>query len=156
MGILLAGFSSVYLYVLASSVAWEETTDHRGAVSAEYIGPRFPDASVLGDSEFEDFEATAYCIYGTTFSGVVVQRGIVAADPSILPIGSVIEVRAGKYSGIYTVMDTGAVIKGRIIDIYMPEYEEAIEFGRQQVQLRVLRHGWHPEESTDFNLSVAG
>lgn len=103
--------------------------------------------------EYEDFEATAYCVYGITYSGVRVKRGIVAADPKVLPIGSVIEVLAGDYTGIYTVMDTGGLIKGRIIDIYMPEYEEAIQFGRQQVRLRVLRRGWAPATS---DLSVAG
>jgi len=107
------------------------------------------------------FEATAYCDFGITFSGVLVQRGIVAADPKILPIGSVIEVRAGKYSGIYTVMDTGGLVKGRIIDIYMPEYEEAIQFGRQQVGVRLLRIGWDPEQANpnglvDPSLALAG
>ena len=66
-----------------------------------------------------------------TFSGVRVRRGIVAADPDILPIGSVIEVHAGRYSGIYTVMDTGDAVKGTIIDIYMPNHEEAIQFARR-------------------------
>ncbi len=60
-----------------------------------------------------------------------VRRGIVAADPDILPIGSVIEVHAGRYSGIYTVMDTGDAVKGTIIDIYMPNHEEAIQFARR-------------------------
>lgn len=93
--------------------------------------------------QFERFEATAYCDNGITFSGVRVRRGIVAADPDILPISSVIEVQAGRYSGIYTVMDTGDAIKGTIIDIDMPNHEEAIQFGRRPVQIRVLRYGWN-------------
>jgi 3D (Asp-Asp-Asp) domain-containing protein len=97
------------------------------------------------EGPYDFFEATAYCDFGRTFSGVVVQRGIVAADPEILPIGSVIEVLAGDYSGIYTVMDTGGLVKGDLIDIYMPEYEEAIQFGRRKVKLRVLRYGWLPD-----------
>lgn len=108
------------------------------------------------DTQFESFEATAYCDFGITFSGVLVQRGIVAADPKILPIGSVIEVEAGDYSGIYTVMDTGGVVKGRIIDIYMPDYEEAIQFGRQEVNVRIIRRGWHPEAIPTFEYTVAG
>lgn len=102
------------------------------------------------------FEATAYCDFGITYSGVWVQRGIVAADPHILPIGSVIEVQAGDYSGIYTVMDTGGVVKGRIIDIFLPDYDEAIQFGRQEVKVRVLRKGWDPEIAEDQGLIVAG
>jgi 3D (Asp-Asp-Asp) domain-containing protein len=106
--------------------------------------------------DYEDFTATAYNVYGITYSGVVVRKGIVAADPQILPIGSVIEIAAGKYSGIYTVMDTGAVIKGNIIDIYLPDYEEAMRFGRQRVKVRVVRHGWSPEDSVPQFLNVAG
>ena len=94
--------------------------------------------------DYRRFEATAYCDYGITFSGVLVHRGIVAADPKVLPIGSIIDVKAGDYSGIYTVMDTGGKVKGKIIDIYMPDYDEAIQFGRQPVVLKVLRHGWTP------------
>lgn len=102
-------------------------------------------------ADYRQFEATAYCDYGITFSGVLVQRGIVAADPRILPIGSVIEVSAGHYSGIYMVMDTGGKVEGEIIDIYMPDYEEAIQFGRQPVVLRVLRHGWLSEPDSGIS-----
>ena len=48
-----------------------------------------PELPETQDSDYLQFEATAYCDYGITFSGVLVQRGIVAADPKILPIGSV-------------------------------------------------------------------
>ncbi len=105
---------------------------------------------------YEVFEATAYCDFGITYSGVLVHRGIVAADPRVLPIGSVIEVSAGDYSGIYTVMDTGGVVKGELIDIYMPDYEEAIQFGRQSVGVRVIRHGWQPDQLLGFEYTVAG
>lgn len=102
-----------------------------------FVGPR--------DSGYRVFVATAYCLKGVTRSGVRVRRGIVAADPSRIPLGSVIQVRAGSYSGIYRVLDTGSAIKGEIIDIYVPDYREAMRFGRQRVQVRVLRHGWDRE-----------
>ena len=108
------------------------------------------------EPDYEVFEVTAYCDSGITRSGAYVKRGIVAADPSTLPIGSVIEVEAGRYSGIYTVLDTGSAVKGQIIDIYMPSYEEAIEFGRQCVKVRVLRHGWHSDPSDAFSSGIAG
>ena len=96
-------------------------------------------------AQVHNFEATAYCDHGITFSGVYVQRGIVAGDPHVLPIGSIIEVEAGSYSGVFSVMDTGRLIKGRIIDIFIPDYEEAIQFGRQQVTVKVIRLGWNPD-----------
>src|SRR5262245_64070719 len=54
------------------------------------------------------FTATAYCKGTTTASGVNVRTGIAAADPDLLPVGSVVQIdRLGdKYNGIYTIMDT--------------------------------------------------
>lgn len=96
------------------------------------------------------FRATAYCKGITTASGVAVQTGIAAADPALLPVGSVIDISAPdpKYSGIYTVMDTGPAIQGRLIDIYMWSCYEALDFGRMPIQLTVLRLGWNPKATT--------
>jgi 3D (Asp-Asp-Asp) domain-containing protein len=96
------------------------------------------------------FTATAYCKGTTTASGVNVRTGIAAADPGILPVGSVIQVdRLGeKYNGIYTIMDTGPKVQGRHIDIYMWSCHEALELGRRTMQIEVLRMGWNPRAST--------
>jgi 3D (Asp-Asp-Asp) domain-containing protein len=85
--------------------------------------------------------ATAYCIKGHTKSGVRAQHGIVAADPRLFPIGTTFRILApGRpYAGIYTVMDTGASVKGREIDIFMPNCERAERFGRRSVRVRVIR-----------------
>ena len=92
------------------------------------------------------FTATAYCKGTTTASGVNVRTGIAAADPDILPVGSVVQVdRLGeKYNGIYTIMDTGPKVQGRHIDIYMWSCHEALALGRQTMQIIVLRMGWNP------------
>ena len=97
------------------------------------------------------FTATAYCRGTTTASGVNVRNGIAAADPDLLPVGSVIQVdRLGeRYNGIYTVMDTGPAVQGRHIDIYMWNCDEArYEFGRRAAGITVLRLGWNPLAST--------
>jgi 3D (Asp-Asp-Asp) domain-containing protein len=96
------------------------------------------------------FQATAYCKGTTTASGVNVRSGIAAADPALLPVGSVISVNSGeaKYSGIYTIMDTGPAVQGRILDVYMWSCHEALAFGRKQIQVTVLRLGWNPRAST--------
>jgi 3D (Asp-Asp-Asp) domain-containing protein len=92
------------------------------------------------------FSATAYCKGITTASGATVQTGVVASDPSLLPVGSVIQVDSlrSPYNGIYTVLDTGPAVQGRLIDIYMWSCYEALEFGRQPMRLTVLRLGWNP------------
>ena len=45
----------------------------------------------------------------------------------------------GKVSKAYLACDTGAAIKGNRIDIYMENYDEAINFGRQKVRVRVIK-----------------
>jgi 3D (Asp-Asp-Asp) domain-containing protein len=84
------------------------------------------------------FRATAYCLRGRTASGGGVRRGIVAADPRVLPLGTRIYINAGGYSGTYTVTDTGGVIKGRILDIWVPSCSEAMRFGRRNISVSVL------------------
>jgi|GEM_PF-1737001 len=93
-----------------------------------------------------EFTATAYSIKGVTATGIRARHGIIAADPRVLPIGSVVRIHAGKYSGIYTVLDTGASVKGRKIDVHFPEVKDAREFGRRKVKVQVLRYGWAPNK----------
>ena len=96
------------------------------------------------------FNATAYCKGTTTASGVGVRTGIAAADPGLLPVGSVLNVATGdqRYNGVYTVMDTGPKVQGRILDLYMWNCNEALRFGRREVAVTVLRLGWDPKASS--------
>jgi len=91
--------------------------------------------------EAKNFRATAYCLRGRTATGGNVRRGIVAADPRVLPLGTRIQLNAGAYSGTYTVADTGGSVKGRILDIWVPSCSEAIRFGRRSVQVSVMGKG---------------
>ena len=95
------------------------------------------------------FTATAYCKGETTASGVGVRTGIAAADPAILPVGSVVRLETPnpRYSGVWTIMDTGPAVRGRSVDLYLWSCKEALQFGRRSVRLTVLRLGWSPENS---------
>jgi 3D (Asp-Asp-Asp) domain-containing protein len=96
------------------------------------------------------FKATAYCKGSTTASGVMARTGVAAADPALLPVGSVVNIATGdaKYNGVYTIMDTGPAVKGRELDLYMWSCYEALAFGNKQVQITVLRMGWDPQASS--------
>lgn len=80
------------------------------------------------------FVATAYCLRGRTAMGHAVRRGIIAADPRVLRLGSTITISGG-YAGSYLVSDTGGKIKGKRLDIWMPSCAEARRFGRRTVQV---------------------
>ncbi len=96
------------------------------------------------------FRTTAYCKGQTTASGVGVRTGIAAADPQILPVGTVLNIATGdpRYNGVYTVMDTGPKVQGRVLDIYMWSCHEALRFGRKETEVTVLRLGWDPRASS--------
>ena len=78
-------------------------------------------------------ELTAYCLSGTTRRGRYVRPGIIATDPRVFALIRYVELFAeGKYLGRYLVDDTGRLIKGAHIDVWVPTCEEAVRFGRVQ------------------------
>ncbi len=81
------------------------------------------------------FSATAYCFSGRTAMGHGVRRGLIAADPRVLKLGSKVVISAGAWSGTYLVSDTGGAIKGKKLDIWVPSCSEARKFGRRNVQV---------------------
>ena len=109
------------------------------------MGDRTPDAG-----SHLPFSATAYCTGHTTASGTPPRTGIAAADAQLLPVGSVLNVATGdsRYNGVYTVMDTGPKVQGRLLDLYMWSCHEALKVGRRHVQVTVLRLGWDPKASS--------
>jgi 3D (Asp-Asp-Asp) domain-containing protein len=87
------------------------------------------------------YVATAYSLPGRTASGMRVAKGIIAADPRVLPLGTRVRLDAGPYSGEYVVADTGSAVRGRKIDVWVPTYREACRFGRRTIKLSILSYG---------------
>lgn len=95
-------------------------------------------------------EATAYISYcdtgctGVTKTGTNVQDSIihpnglkiVATDPNIIPLGSILEIDGE----LYVADDTGGAIKGNRIDILMnvDDPTSANKFGRQDMTVKVF------------------
>ena len=99
------------------------------------------------------FQATAYTAYdgtqiGITRGGTNMANGnihtasghrIIAADPSVIPFGSIVKVtlQSGQVI-IAKVDDTGGAINGNIIDLSFASKSEAYAFGRQTVQVEII------------------
>ena len=137
---LVAAFGFVSLYevtALDSKYAARQATRH------ETSAPPRPGERLA-------FSATAYCKGMVTTSGVAAQRGVAAADPEVLPVGSVVEIDSlsTRHNGIYTIMDTGPSVQGRLVDLYMWSCNEALTFGRRPIHLTVMRLGWNPGATT--------
>lgn len=94
-----------------------------------------------------EFTVTAYCkceeccgIWSDcpTYSGAEpVQGETVAADLSVLPIGSVVDIDG---VGERTVQDTG-YIYGNHLDLYFESHQDALEFGRQKLMVEIVTKG---------------
>ena len=93
---------------------------------ASYAPPRY--------GEPVPVEMTAYCLTRTTTRrGRYVRAGIVAADPRLFPLSRYVELYDGRrYLGRFLIDDTGRLIKGNIIDVWMPTCREAKIFGRRK------------------------
>lgn len=73
---------------------------------------------------------------GITASGVKAQRGTVAADTDILPMGTILYIPG---YGWGRVEDRGGAIKGNRLDLFFESHKQALEWGRQQVDVKVWR-----------------
>jgi 3D (Asp-Asp-Asp) domain-containing protein len=108
-------------------------------------------AAVLGPGEHAGFMATAYCKGTTTRAGTAVITGTAAADPKVLPLGSIIRIDGtdARTDGLWVVLDTGPGVQGYRVDLYMWSCTEALTFGRRPVTVTVLRRGWEPGQSVE-------
>lgn len=82
------------------------------------------------------FKVYAYCSGGTTASGTkTTENRTVAVDPKVIPLGSKIMIN-GK---IYVAEDTGGSIKGKKLDIYIPSYDDCIEWGCKELKVYLIK-----------------
>ena len=116
--------------------------------AARLAGFREPTA-LPGPGARLSFSATAYCRGATTTSGVAAQKGVAAADPQLLPVGSVVQVDATdiRYNGIYRSWTPGPSFRAAK-STYVWNCDEAVRFGRRPIHLVVLRLGWNPGATT--------
>ncbi len=78
---------------------------------------------------------------GITASGLPLAVGMIAVDPKVIPLGTkvYIEDPNGVYNfGYALAADTGGAIKGNRIDVCVPTYNDAIQFGVRYLNVYVL------------------
>jgi 3D (Asp-Asp-Asp) domain-containing protein len=81
-------------------------------------------------------DAVAYHLPGRTASGLPVGQGIVAVDPKLIPLGTQMYVPG---YGKSIAADVGVAIRGRIIDLWMPNHAAARKWGRRTLTITVYR-----------------
>lgn len=82
-------------------------------------------------------EATAYAGDTITSTGTTPKWGTIAVDPTVIPYGT--KVYIPKFDMIFTAEDCGSAIKGKRIDIFMNSEAECVKFGRQNMEIKILK-----------------
>jgi 3D (Asp-Asp-Asp) domain-containing protein len=99
--------------------------------------------------EYLVVEATAYYpgpnnygggVGSRTAIGMVAQRGIIAVDPSVIPLGTKLFIDGYGYG---VAGDTGGAIQGLRVDLCYNTYDEAMRYGRQRgIKVYLLGKAW--------------
>ena len=127
---------------------WDPSTRNRGWVQARDVGPIDP--TLVGTAYLPPIgrriawggpaRITMYtCVElggcNATASGLWPKPGMVAVDPSVIPLGSTIWIQG---LGTFLAADTGSLIKGAHLDVFGLSYDEAIEWGVQERAILVF------------------
>lgn len=92
---------------------------------------------------YAEYEITAYCpceyccgkTDGITATGTKATEGrTIAVDPTVIPYGTEVVINGNTY----VAEDCGGAIKGSRIDVYFDSHAEALEFGRQNLEIFVV------------------
>lgn len=110
--------------------------------------------SDVGGTSIGTFEMTSYIAMcqegctGITRSGVDIKNRltyqghrIIATDPNVIPLWSIVKIhtKSGSFTAIS--LDTGGGINGKEIDFLVSSESEAVQNGRQMVEVEIIRKG---------------
>jgi 3D (Asp-Asp-Asp) domain-containing protein len=73
---------------------------------------------------------------GRTATGLPAGYGLVAVDPRVIPLGTVLYIEG---YGMAIAADTGRAIRGHKIDLCFATRQQALQFGRRRVRVYILR-----------------
>ena len=128
-------FLFIYAVLAIDATAMEIASEIKDTKAAE--------AHAKMMTEFHSMIATAYCLSGKTATGTDARLGIAASKREWF--GKTARVywndngEPGDLIGEYIIEDTGSepIRNGSVIDIWLPTYDECMEFGRRLVLVEV-------------------
>lgn len=95
-------------------------------------------------TDLGEFKLTAYCTCskccgewadGITYTGTEATPGrTIAVDPKVIPLGSTVVINGTEYIA----EDVGGAIKGNRIDVLFPTHQEALQFGVQYADVKIM------------------
>lgn len=96
--------------------------------------PAAADAPAVEGGRTITVSATAYALRGRTATGIQTAPGVVAVDPSFIPLGTRMYI-PGYGEGVAA--DTGGAVQGAIIDVWFPTRAQALAWGRRTVTITI-------------------
>ena len=104
-----------------------------GAQSEDLSGGGVPPAPP-GQGTKMTVASTGYCLTGNTATGIPTSHGVVAVDPSVIPLGTQMYV-PGYGEGVAA--DTGSAVKGKMIDLWFSSCADAMAWGWRTVTITI-------------------
>src|SRR5699024_848551 len=124
----------------AEEVAWETTTTPDTSGSVESLSVEATFYTAFCDTGCTGVTATGYDVSSTIYSPEGYR--VIAVDPSLIPLGSVVEVTLGNGDRFKAkALDTGGDIKGARVDVLVADKAEARRLGRQSATVKIIERG---------------
>jgi len=113
----------------AAAVAPAQATDPAAATDP---APPAPTSATAPSGRTVTVSSTGYSLPGHTSTGIPVGWGVVAVDPSVIPLGTRLTI-PGYGEGVAA--DTGSAVRGADIDLWFPTLAQALAWGRRTVTI---------------------
>lgn len=86
---------------------------------------------------------SGYTATGVNVNNTITYQGmrVIAVDPGVIPLYSIVDVRTPSGSFRAMALDTGGAIRGNKIDILVSTKSEAYNWGNRSVQVKIVRRG---------------
>lgn len=119
-----------------------ETSGKNVQVAAQTVNPSRGSSSVsnrvitMVATGYDDSYECNQPYYGApSYIGLPLERGIVAVDPNVIPMGTRLYVEG---YGAAIAADQGSAIKGNRIDLFFDSHQEALNWGMKTVKVTIL------------------
>jgi 3D (Asp-Asp-Asp) domain-containing protein len=110
-------------------------------VSAQSLGPSR--RTLLATVTAYTWQVPGDGAHGTiTRSGTLAHWGTVAVDPSVIPLGTRLQIEG--YDIVFTAEDTGGAVVGNRLEIFFPDEQSAIRFGVRTLRVTMADPGNAP------------
>jgi 3D (Asp-Asp-Asp) domain-containing protein len=119
------------LETAAQRVERKSNTIQARAVPDVSLAPAAPTAAAPAGRTLT-VSATGYSLGGRTSTGMPVGWGVIAVDPSVIPLGTRVTVPG---YGEAVAADTGSAVRGATIDLWFPSLAQARAWGRRTVTI---------------------